>query len=96
MSEPFAGATLPSIEVLGLVSQNQRDCGERTPPPRGFAVSHVETSSFVRLLARPSNTFVAIWTYEAISLLKTWVSAHTVVDVPVYPAAFRECRFVWR
>ena len=39
-----------------------------------------------------SNTFVAVWPRAVISLLKTWVSAHTVNDVLVS----RECRFVWR
>jgi hypothetical protein len=39
-----------------------------------------------------SNTFVAICTEDGISLLKTWVSTHTLKAV----AVSRECRFVWQ
>lgn len=91
MREQPTGEKQPGLEKWG-------SAGMTLPEflPRDFGPMIV-TSNFERLpdfqsLPHASNTFVAVWPRAVISLLKTWVSAHTVNDVLVS----RECRFVWR
>lgn len=96
MRERLTGVTVPEAKrsnrrskLKGTRWQNRSRCGRIVRKP---FVLESSTHSDPKDCSDPSNTFVAICTEDVISLLKTWVSTHTLKVV----AVSRECRFVWQ
>jgi hypothetical protein len=92
MRERLTGVTVPEAWKSKLMETGWQDrwrCGriERNP-----LVLEPSTQAAAEDCADAYNTFVAIWLEDVISLLKTWVSTHTLKAV----AVSRECRFVWQ
>jgi hypothetical protein len=96
MSERLTGVTVPEAKrpnrrsKLKETGWQNRSCCEQME--RGFLVLESFTHPAPEGFSHASNTFVAICTGDVISLLKTWVSTHTLKTV----AVSRECRFVWQ
>jgi hypothetical protein len=92
MRERLTGVTVPEArrsKLKGARWQNRSRCGR---VERECLVLESFTHPAPERFAHTSNTFVAICTEDVISLLKTWVSTHTLKPV----AVSRECRFVWQ
>jgi hypothetical protein len=92
MRERLAGVTVPEAGRLKLQGSRRRNRSRHGRMERGPLVLESSTQAAPDDWAHTSNTFVAICTEDVISLLKTWVSTHTLKVVAVY----RECRFVWQ
>ncbi len=92
MREQLTGVTVPETgrsKGNGTMWRNRSCRGRVEREPLALEAS---VRSAPEDCAHTSNTFVAICTEDVISLLKTWVSTHTLKVV----AVSRECRFVWQ
>jgi hypothetical protein len=92
MRERFTVITEPETGGSKLTASRgvNRSRPERSSPKFGLPESSTQIVS--RDCGGSSNTFVAICAVDDISLLKTWVSTHTLKAV----AVSLDCRFAWR
>ena len=88
----LTGVTKPGTGVSKSTGSSRVERSVGGPWDRQLPGIGCRVPAAARECGDPSNTFVAICTEAVNSLLKTWVSTHTVKDVSVS----RECRFVWQ